>query len=224
MSILSDSDLSAVRVHSRATQLVEAVRGALSGCGVSVHVDGQDEVPETAAAMSVHIHDASFVDTLKDRIPPRMPRLMVYERLHAVLLEGAVYRGFRGFLSLSRVPERVCEAVSLLASGQAFLDHEALELLLERNGTVTPRAVHHDESLLDELTPRERQVFEALVRGQSPKQIGESFGISERTVEVHRRRILERLGLSNVVQLFHLAFQAGIVTREELLEEFSPHR
>lgn len=207
-------------MHSRATQLVEAVKSALSDCGVSVYAAGQDDVPDSQAA-SVHIHDASFVDMLDPGGVPRVPLLMIYDRLHAVLLEGAVHRGFRGFLSLSRVPERLCEAVSVLASGQAFLDHEALELLLERNGTVTPRSVQHDESVIDELTPRERQVFEALVRGQSPKQIGESFGISERTVEVHRRRIFERLGLSNVVQLFHLAFQAGIVTREELLDEFS---
>ncbi|MFP4509944.1 MAG: response regulator transcription factor [Spirochaetaceae bacterium] len=222
MALLSSSDRPAVHIDLVNPRVREAIHTSLSGYATAVE---RDDLGDTSDRTVVHIHDAPVLETMEPgHIVSNVPRLLLYDRLHTVLLERAVHRGFRGFLSLELVPDRVCEAVSFLASGQAFLDHDALQILLDRNGTVARGTVRHDESALDELTPRERQVFEALVRGQSLKEIGEAFGISERTVEVHRRRILERLGLSNVVQLFHLAFQAGIVTSDELLLEFPPQR
>ena len=61
-------------------------------------------------------------------------------------------------------------------------------------------------SRLERLTAREREVFERITNGQHNREIAEEFGISPRTVEVHRARIMEKLRARRVADLFRLRF------------------
>ena len=54
------------------------------------------------------------------------------------------------------------------------------------------------------LTPREYQVLELIATGASSKEAGRHLGISPRTIEVHRARIMEKLGAKNTVDLVHI--------------------
>ena len=60
------------------------------------------------------------------------------------------------------------------------------------------------------LTEREREVMLLLVRGLHNRRIGEQLGISPRTVEVHRARILSKSGANNIVELVRLADQGKV--------------
>ena len=60
------------------------------------------------------------------------------------------------------------------------------------------------------LTPREREVFDALVRGKQNKVIAFDLDISPRTVEVHRARVLEKLEARSLAELVRLALTAGL--------------
>jgi two-component system response regulator FixJ len=62
------------------------------------------------------------------------------------------------------------------------------------------------------LTPRERQVLEGIVLGRASKVIAYDLGISVRTVEVHRTRMLERLGTRSVAAAIRLAVMAGLAS------------
>jgi RNA polymerase sigma factor (sigma-70 family) len=66
-----------------------------------------------------------------------------------------------------------------------------------------------DAAKLAALTPREREVLEHAARGLHAKEIGAALGISPRTVEVHKTRIMEKLGVRNVAELVRLAVAAG---------------
>ena len=59
------------------------------------------------------------------------------------------------------------------------------------------------------LTPREREVLEHAARGLHAKEIAATLGISPRTVEVHKTRIMEKLGVRNVAELVRFAIAAG---------------
>lgn len=61
------------------------------------------------------------------------------------------------------------------------------------------------------LTPREKAVLERLLAGQQNKTIGREFGISVRTVENHRARIMEKTGVHSLSQLTRMALAAGII-------------
>lgn len=59
--------------------------------------------------------------------------------------------------------------------------------------------------LLRELTPREREVMELVVTGQHNRDIGPALGISVRTVEVHKARLMSKLGVDNVADLVRIS-------------------
>jgi FixJ family two-component response regulator len=55
-----------------------------------------------------------------------------------------------------------------------------------------------------QLTPREREVLELITNGQSNKEAGRELGISPRTIEVHRARVMEKLGARNTADLMRI--------------------
>jgi RNA polymerase sigma factor (sigma-70 family) len=61
---------------------------------------------------------------------------------------------------------------------------------------------------LERLTPREREVLERAAQGLHAKEIAASLGISPRTVEVHKTRIMEKLGVRNVAELVRFSLGA----------------
>jgi two-component system, LuxR family, response regulator FixJ len=62
---------------------------------------------------------------------------------------------------------------------------------------------------LARLTPRERQVFDRLVAGQQNKAIAHDLGASPRTVEVHRARVMEKMGARGLPELVRMALGAA---------------
>ena len=63
---------------------------------------------------------------------------------------------------------------------------------------------------LHTLTPRERQVFELVVRGRLNKQIAADLGTVEKTVKVHRSRVMQKMGAHTLAELVRLAVSLGI--------------
>ena len=81
----------------------------------------------------------------------------------------------------------------------------AFALESERLGSAELRRA--DEEKLARLTDREREVMEHAVAGKHAKEIAAALGISPRTVEVHRMRIMEKLGVRNIAELVRLRFR-----------------
>lgn len=91
---------------------------------------------------------------------------------------------------------------------------DALRRGLERHAAQRERAARRDsvQSRLDSLSPRERQVMDGVLRGRLNKQIAGDMEISEKTVKVHRARVMEKMGVRSVARLVSLC-GADIVTR-----------
>ena len=66
------------------------------------------------------------------------------------------------------------------------------------------------QSRLDQLSSRERQVLERLVEGHSNKQIGRDLGISDRTVEIYRAKVMNKMEAETFAELVRMAMKAGI--------------
>jgi FixJ family two-component response regulator len=60
------------------------------------------------------------------------------------------------------------------------------------------------------LTPREREVFELIIRGNTNKQVARALGGTERTVKAHRHRVMEKMQVQTLAELVSLAERAGV--------------
>ena len=76
---------------------------------------------------------------------------------------------------------------------------------LEEQRIQTDDSRRRDSAKLERLTAREREVLEHAVQGLHAKEIAAALGISPRTVEVHKTRIMEKLGVRNVAELVRFA-------------------
>jgi len=94
------------------------------------------------------------------------------------------------------------------------------EVLLES----IKRALHQDRSRrelravkketatrFERLTPREREVMQYIVNGTSNKHLAELLGVSSRTIEVHRSRIMSKMGAGSLPELVCMALSIGII-------------
>ena len=82
---------------------------------------------------------------------------------------------------------------------------------------------HSASERLGTLTPRERQVFEQVVAGRLNKQIAAELGIVEKTIKVHRARMMRKMNAASLVELVHLASLAGVDTWPASPESASRH-
>ena len=85
---------------------------------------------------------------------------------------------------------------------KAFAHHRTLRDLKEKLDTVRAR--------IGRLTPREREVFELVIRGDHNKQIARALGCTERTVKAHRHNVMEKMQAHTLAELVSLAERIGI--------------
>ena len=102
---------------------------------------------------------------------------------------------------------------AFLGNAVDFLEKPfVLEQLLEsinrslHNLSVTTETIQHNQKL-SLLTPREKEVFDVLALGKSHREIGELLKISPRTVEVHKGRVLEKLGIKTLADILRIAIK-----------------
>lgn len=142
--------------------------------------------------------------------------------------------GIDGLMLQKRLLEKGCKMPAIVMTGhgdvqsarEAFrsdavdflekpIDHAKLMSAIEE-GFARQSAVQTEASrrtdfdhLLASLTPREREVMELVVAGRHNREIAEVLGISPRTVEVHKARMVAKLGVENVPDLVRMSLLSG---------------
>jgi DNA-binding NarL/FixJ family response regulator len=122
----------------------------------------------------------------------------------------ALRAGASGFLLKDVPPEQLIDGIRAVVSGEALLapsiTRRMIEVYLDR-----PPAPP-SPSLLESLTPREREILGLLGRGLSNAEIAEGLFVSETTVKTHVARVLMKLDLRDRVQAVIFAYENGVVT------------
>lgn len=132
-------------------------------------------------------------------------------------------------LSMHDNPEYVLEAVRVGADGYVLKDvgpaelREAVETVFDGKEYFTERVTHQlsvalreelererQRSRLDQLTGREREVLLRVASGRTNREIAEEFGISPRTVETHRERVMAKLRIRTVAGLTRFVVENGL--------------
>ena len=123
-----------------------------------------------------------------------MPVIFLTGRGTIPLCVRAMQGGAVDFLTKPVEPDRLIESVERALE----LDQRRLEQAHQR------RQVREDHA---RLTMREQEVFRLIVRGMLNKQIGSALGVTEKTIMVHRARVMEKLGAESVADLVRLERQ-----------------
>lgn len=140
--------------------------------------------------------------------PPEVIVLTTFDADEYVL--RALRAGAGGFLLKDTPPAEIVRAIRRVAAGDPMLSPAVTRQLIAHVAEAgvdarKTRAV----GLLAQLSPREREVAEAVGRGASNAEIATELFMSVATVKAHVSRVLTRLGLNNRVQLALLAHDAG---------------
>jgi two-component system, NarL family, invasion response regulator UvrY len=117
----------------------------------------------------------------------------------------ALKAGASGYLTKDGAADQLVAAIRRIAAGGAYVTPEVAERLaldIERPGDAPPHTL---------LSDREFQVFQAIVSGKSVTAIADELSLSVKTVSTHKTRIMEKMGISNSVELVRYAIRYKLV-------------
>ena len=146
------------------------------------------------------------VEVLK-RLQSKLPQLRVLffsASTRIPLITEALELGAQGYVSKPRSWGTVLEAINLVAAGGKYFDPTVAHL--------AGRSAKQPEP--ESLTAREREVAQLIAEGNSTKEIASLLGVSVKTVDKHRSRMMEKLHLHDAVAVTRYAITAGLVSLE----------
>jgi DNA-binding NarL/FixJ family response regulator len=127
------------------------------------------------------------------------------------MLVEAVEAGAVGFLDKTEAVEEAIAAVRAAAAGEPLIDSALLSRLLQE--AAARRDMHRDATrLVEQLTPREREILQLLADGLRNEDIAQRLFLSVRTVQTHVQNILSKLGVHSRLEAVAFCVRAGVVT------------
>lgn len=122
---------------------------------------------------------------------------------------GALRAGAAGYLPKSAASIELEDAISAVAQGGTYLSREiSQKTLFEYAKGRTP------QDLLASLTARQSEILKLIAEGHSTKEIAGKLNISVKTVESHRAKLAEKLGIHDVAGLVRFAIRIGLIQVE----------
>ena len=175
-----------------------------------------ENAPEAFRAIIEHSPDAAIVDiSLKDSSGieliknlklscPNVAVLVLSMHEETDYAERALRAGAKGYVMKRETTSKVIEAVRRVLLGKLYVSDNLAHLMTSQFVEGKKLA---DESPVEQLSDRELTVFEMLGTGLGTRQIGESLGISPKTVQAYCARIKEKLNLASGNELLRRAIR-----------------
>jgi DNA-binding NarL/FixJ family response regulator len=126
------------------------------------------------------------------------------------MVRRALDAGASGYLLKSDLTESLPKAVKAVAEGKRFLTPKVSEIVLE--GFLKARSQSQQGPGASRLTSRELEIIRLLTEGKANKEIAAMLGITVRTAETHRAKVMLKLRLHSLAELIHYAMRHGIAS------------
>ena len=188
-------------------------------CVVGEAQDGESAIATVAAAephvlvLDITMPGLTGLDTIGELIErwPAVRIVVLTMHDNTFLMKQAPQRGARAFVLKSSADREIIQAIREVRAGRVYLDSTLADKFMAEFllGATRPSSDGKPS-----LTDREKQVVEFVVRGYSNKENAEGLSIAVKTVESHRRRIMDKLGLRSRAELVHYAIQERILDVE----------
>jgi len=129
------------------------------------------------------------------------------------MVQRALDAGAHGYILKSDLTDSLPKAVKAIAEGKRFLTPKVSEIVLD--GFLKTRSRHRQgERAGARITPREMEIIRLLAEGKANKEIAALLGITLRTVETHRAKIMLKLDLHSLAELIHYAMRHKMISMQ----------
>jgi DNA-binding NarL/FixJ family response regulator len=125
-------------------------------------------------------------------------------------VSAAFEAGVAGYVLKQSAATELVAALHEVGSGRRYIS----SLIQKRLGTEMPNFFRRSKEFSGDLTPRQREVLQLLAEGRVRKEIAQILGVSVKTVEFHKQKISEKLGLHTNAALTAYAIRHGIAPAE----------
>lgn len=163
--------------------------------------------------MDITMPDLNGIDAtcqiLKEAPQVRVIALSMHSDKHFV--NGMLRAGVKGYLLKDCVSEELIQCIHTVISGRIYLSPTITPMIVKEFISPTRGDVLAANA---ELSAREREVLQMIAEGNSTKKIADSLCISVKTVETHRKNIMEKTELHTVADLVKYAIRQGLTTVE----------
>ena len=124
------------------------------------------------------------------------------------IISRAIDSGVKGYISKTSSPEKIIEAVKLVLSGSIYLSQDVAQTLaLDKLNPV--------KNILDTLSPKEYEIFDMLVNGNTVNEIANTLFLSTKSVSNYITKIKSKLNTSTVAELVHIGYKHNIARLED---------
>ncbi|MCH9683134.1 MAG: response regulator transcription factor [Deltaproteobacteria bacterium] len=158
------------------------------------------------AVVDLSLAGGSGLDLIKEigRRHPSVTVLVLTMHDELFYAERALRAGARGYVKKGEETDEVLEAIRQVRRGEVYVSESLRSTLIQRAADPGPNA---PSSAVESLSDRELEVFELVGRGEPTREIARMLSVSVKTVETHRHRIKEKLGLSTGTQMVRYAIR-----------------
>ena len=155
------------------------------------------------AVIDLILRDRSGLDLIRElrEKDVKCPLLVMSMHDEATHAEKSLRAGAQGYVMKEDADELLVEALRKVLRGEVFVSGEVSLRMLRSYVD----GADEEDSGIDSLTGREKEIFQYLGQGMTTRKIAENFGLSARTVEVHRARIKKKLQCEDAAQLLREA-------------------
>lgn len=176
-----------------------------------------DEARPDVALVDLSLRGSNGIDLIKElrRRAPQIDVLVLTMHDEVFYAERSLRAGARGYVMKGEEPDEVLEAIRRVRRGEVYVSprlHSELVRRAAQAGCDAPGAARGsgrsraaDPSPVENLSDRELEVFDLVGRGFRTSEIAERLCVSVKTVETHRHRIKEKLGLRTGQQMVRYA-------------------
>jgi two-component system response regulator NreC len=174
--------------------------------------DGQEAIrkveslrPEIAV-MDISMPILNGVDAARElsRSFPKTKAILLTQHDENQYISEALEAGVKGYVLKSQAASELVQAIEQVSRGQVYLSPGVARVVAEAFRTKS-------ENPKDPLTSRERQVLQLIAEGKSTKDVASLLGISVKTAESHRTRLMQKLDIHETASLVRYAVRRGIV-------------
>jgi DNA-binding NarL/FixJ family response regulator len=128
-------------------------------------------------------------------------------------VEGMFQAGVSGYILKNCIARELVSAIRLVAKGQVYISPEIAGTIVDGYlSRLVPQTDTTHRLQRKTLTDREREILQLISEGQNSKEVAETLHVSSKTVDAHRRNIMEKVGVHSIAELTKFAIREGITT------------